>query len=1012
MIEPTALLRTSMLTLRELSGAGCVSLFVPASGTEPSATLLHEGDLAPAPELESLEAAANLLHDRGDGRRPQQPSTPVELESSDHDCLLFGFPPVSWLALRFPPGGRPADPPTFWKPLLDLALHLAAHAAHVSSILKDPITGLPDRQEFQSLLALEIDRARMAGQPLALLLVNPDDFAAVNETHGHETGDRAVREIADRLRSTGRQRFLVSRYGGATFTAILPGLPAREAERVAAGLLTRLSSPALLEGTVELEFSIGLAMLEPDDDRIAHPSDLVRRADQALSAAKRRGGNTIVTWDARTGTGQAESFDRMAGIFTGNVTKDYRNMMLLWDTIKVVAANETLDQLAEQTVRRLFEVLRPDGIGLFTPGDDGELDLLRGLTRSAGRPGVLSRLETLAIDPSRKALIRQALAEGLPCEALLPLTATEDSPGGSSEPTQHCHAVPLMAGGEPLGALFIEWRTGPMRLDASDLVFLSGLGLQIAMAWDRARLSELEAKRQEHEKRQLRAELKELRQAVRQARLVYRSPQMEQLMGTVRRVANADATILVTGPSGTGKELLAHTIHELSDRRGKPLVIVDCGAIPTTLIESELFGHERGAYTGAQNRRPGRLVEADGGTVLLDEIGELPLEVQSKLLRFVQEKQFTSVGGTGRREVDVRILAATNRDLAVEAAAGRFREDLYYRLNVVHLAVPPLRERTGDIMFLARHFLEIYSVQYQKNLQGISTEAGQCLLEYDWPGNVRELQNRFMQAVLLCEGPMITPHDLGFGSSSALSMPAPLSMPGSHSMTGPHSMMGSHSMTGSHSIKGAQPMPASQSMPGHIEADGEAASFVSTGLSDESAPPHSEGRGPALDHSEAARSASAQRLESDLDHALADLVAVAGAARTSEVPAIGDWMRDELLLTANQVAGGVADRGAAVLGMAPTTYRRRLQKAQARFNQATTRRPRQWTRVQELIRQLVALAEGVPNLPENCDRALLSAIASHYPGSTQLGCALFGVTPPTFRRRLAELEPAHVGLSG
>jgi two-component system response regulator HydG len=265
------------------------------------------------------------------------------------------------------------------------------------------------------------------------------------------------------------------------------------------------------------------------------------------------------------------------------------------------------------------------------------------------------------------------------------------------------------------------------------------------------------------ERRRLRSELHGLRQALQQAKLVFRSPQMESVVAAARRAAATDATVLVRGESGTGKELLARTIHELSPRRKKPLEVVDCSAIATSLIDSELFGHVRGAFTGAAERASGRLVRAEGGTVLLDEIGELPLEVQGKLLRFVQEKQLVPVGGSRPQRVDARVVAVTNRDLAAEVASGRFRQDLYYRLNVVHLVVPPLRERPEDIALLARYFLEQVSVQYQKVIDGLTPEAEARLLEHDWPGNVRELQNRILQAAIFCEGDRIGAADLGFG---------------------------------------------------------------------------------------------------------------------------------------------------------------------------------------------------------------------------------------------------------
>jgi DNA-binding NtrC family response regulator len=248
--------------------------------------------------------------------------------------------------------------------------------------------------------------------------------------------------------------------------------------------------------------------------------------------------------------------------------------------------------------------------------------------------------------------------------------------------------------------------------------------------------------------------------------MVGRGPAMRRVLELARKVAPTRSTVLLTGESGTGKELFARAIHELSPRRDQPFVVVDCGAIPTTLIESELFGHEKGAFTGAQRREPGRLLQADRGTVLLDEIGELPLEAQSRLLRFVQDRHVTPVGGRAGRTVDVRVVAATNRDLAAEVEAGRFRADLYHRLNVVRLDIPALRDRPDDVRHLADHFCKTYSLIYGGPAGSFSAEAKAAVLRHDWPGNVRELQNRVMRAVILGQGSTITPADLGFAEEA------------------------------------------------------------------------------------------------------------------------------------------------------------------------------------------------------------------------------------------------------
>ncbi len=268
----------------------------------------------------------------------------------------------------------------------------------------------------------------------------------------------------------------------------------------------------------------------------------------------------------------------------------------------------------------------------------------------------------------------------------------------------------------------------------------------------------------------------ELRQTALELPLVHGSPQMASLLETARRVAATDATVLVTGASGTGKELVAHTVHDLSPRRGKPPVVVDCAAISASLIDSELFGHGRGAYTGAGTRTLGRLAEAAGSTLILDEIGELPLEVQAKLLRFVQQKQITPVGGTRPRTVDVRLVAVTNRDLEAEVAAGRFRQDLFYRLRVVHLQVPLLVERPEDVPLLVDHFIWKFAQRYGKQVRGLSPAAAALAARHSWPGNVRELENRIMQAVILGEGEEIGPQDLDLATAVPPSGPGTMDL--------------------------------------------------------------------------------------------------------------------------------------------------------------------------------------------------------------------------------------------
>lgn len=242
--------------------------------------------------------------------------------------------------------------------------------------------------------------------------------------------------------------------------------------------------------------------------------------------------------------------------------------------------------------------------------------------------------------------------------------------------------------------------------------------------------------------------------------MVGESPCLGEVLHVLAKVAPTDSTVLVTGESGTGKELLVRALHANSRRVGKPFVPVNCGAIPRELLESELFGHEKGAFTSAVRTRQGRFELADGGTIFLDEIGEMDLSLQVKILRALQEKEFERVGGDKTLKADVRIVAATNRDLELEVRDGRFREDLYYRLNVIPLHLPPLRERGEDILLLADHFLCRFCRQKNRETLALDAEARDLILRYPWPGNVRELENFMERLSILCEGDAITVSDL------------------------------------------------------------------------------------------------------------------------------------------------------------------------------------------------------------------------------------------------------------
>jgi len=247
------------------------------------------------------------------------------------------------------------------------------------------------------------------------------------------------------------------------------------------------------------------------------------------------------------------------------------------------------------------------------------------------------------------------------------------------------------------------------------------------------------------------------------------STQMQQVFTAIRKVATTDAPVLLLGESGTGKEMAALAVHRRSARAKGPFIAINCSAIPETLLESELFGHEKGSFTGAHVQRKGRIEMAAGGTLFLDEIGELPGAIQVKLLRFLQEQRIERVGGRGEIEIDTRVIAATNVDLNQAMASGRFREDLYYRLAVVVIRLPPLRERTGDVLFLANAFLQKFSHENKRQITRFGKQALQTIGQYEWPGNVREMENRIRRAVIMADGKQISVSDLDLASVAVAS---------------------------------------------------------------------------------------------------------------------------------------------------------------------------------------------------------------------------------------------------
>lgn len=311
--------------------------------------------------------------------------------------------------------------------------------------------------------------------------------------------------------------------------------------------------------------------------------------------------------------------------------------------------------------------------------------------------------------------------------------------------------IPMVTPRGPVGTLNLASKSADQYSDG-DGAFLMEVAGQVAIAVENMLAYEEIARLKERLEEENTYLIQEIETGHNFEDLVGQSPTFRQVLQSVETVADTDAGVLVLGETGTGKELVARAVHHLSRRKDKILVRVNCASLPANLIESEMFGHERGAFTGATGRKIGRFEVADGGSLFLDEIGELPLELQSKLLRVLQEGTFERLGGSETIEVDVRIIAATNRNLESAIAEGTFREDLYYRLNVFPIELPPLRERPEDIMPLVRHFVDLYNVKLGREITGIPQPTVKALESYTWPGNVRELENIIERAIIVSRG--------------------------------------------------------------------------------------------------------------------------------------------------------------------------------------------------------------------------------------------------------------------
>ncbi|HEX2271790.1 MAG TPA: sigma 54-interacting transcriptional regulator [Pyrinomonadaceae bacterium] len=421
-----------------------------------------------------------------------------------------------------------------------------------------------------------------------------------------------------------------------------------------------------------------------------------------------------------------------------------RDLSALMKVSTAINAIRGLDDLLQRLLELLFEVVPAQrGAILLTTDDSLDSAFVFGLDREGGKDTAVNVSRTIA---------QQVLRDGV---ALLASDPSTQAAALSTESlikarTHSVMCVPLVMIDQKLGVLYLDTTIAGDHFTRDHLQLVTAIAGIAAVAIENARHFEW----LQNENERLLADVNI------EHNMVGEGPAMQRVYHFISKVAPTDSTVLINGESGTGKELAARAIHRNSKRAQKAFMAVNCAALTETLLESELFGHEKGAFTGAFAQKKGRLEVADGGTVFLDEIGELTPALQVKLLRVLQEREFERVGGTATIKVDLRVIAATNKNLEDAIEAGEFRQDLYYRLNVVSLEMPPLRERREDIMLLASYFVDKYGAKCNRKLRGISADARACLTAYDWPGNVRELENAIERAIVLGTTDVILPEDL------------------------------------------------------------------------------------------------------------------------------------------------------------------------------------------------------------------------------------------------------------
>ncbi len=751
-----SLLRTILDALVETVGAES-GLLVLCEGEKVEWSIGRGANGVSRP-LTDLPAAMGYVRraiERGEAVRALDPEAESG-GSGDPDAVPAGTRSLLCLPLRFldrtlgavhlerrgEPGGFTDVESRLAELLANQAAVALEHSLLVAKSSLDPLTGSATHAHFERRTAEEVERSLRHGRPCGLLMVDLDHFKKINDTYGHEAGSRLLRKAADVMRRalrlgdvTGRAPgvSLVGRYGGDEFEVLLPDTTREGLARAAERLLRALRETRFEcgETRVEITASIGGAAC-PDDARSVE--ELVLRADEALYEAKRRGRNRVRLF-GDPGAAPARTEEEVRAL-----SRHGRDV--LERLTQILDASGEPQETLNTALKTIVEV---------AGAERGFILLFEGNDRIRLRSAFNVPEEQLTAERFRVSfgLLTQALRDGRPMRiehvGAHPKFLGHDSVrdlGLSS-----FVAVPIRRDGYTLGLIYLDSTIHNKSFTSEDEVLLVRFADFMARALDLSLAARQRSLQLERLDRVLRAGLKDLEAQWKFDALIGEGQAMRDVRLKLEHIARFSYPVLVLGETGTGKEVVARALHANGPRAESPLVSVNCAALSRELLESELFGHVKGSFTGADRDRPGLFSCAHQGTLFLDEIAETPEDLQRKLLRVLQEGEFTPVGSSQTQKCDVRIVAATHRDLEREVREGRFREDLYYRLNVFRVTLPALRERSEDVPLLARHFLDAAVRECGTAPRTLAAETAAALRGYSWPGNVRELRNAMRHAV-------------------------------------------------------------------------------------------------------------------------------------------------------------------------------------------------------------------------------------------------------------------------